>query len=300
MNSHQAEVLISQFNQLFAGRRDVWGAVYGECRREPLTHNLWRDHLFGDGSIGVYPLVNGQVAWGCSDIDSGYEAIGAAVNLFYALRELGLVAWVEVTKGKGYHVWVFANDWMPAADMHNALRVAHQVAEVPAKEINPKNLHETPKALGNYVNTPYAREFVAQGKRVVLDIDGNREPLTARDFAARAHALRQLNRPEVIKAVAKLYKPPPKPDIKSAIRHTAPAVLRGRTKTLFENGPTEGRDRSSTLFLFVRWLEVDGFSPADALPLLRDLDQRLGKYCNRNDAEERYAEIINEIYGVRS
>lgn len=293
VNAAQAENLIVTFNQLFAGRRDVWGAVYGECRREPLTHNLWREHLFGAGSIGVYPLVNGNVAWGCSDIDSGYEAIGAAVNLHAALRELGIVSWVEITKGKGYHTFVFSDSWVSAETMRRALLLAHQIAEVPPKEVNPKQTGDTPKGLGNYVNCPYSRDWVAQGKRVVLDMQGDRQPITARRFAEAAYACRVPR--SLIEEAARLYKPP-EPHKHTANANAGPAVLRGRTKTLFENGPTEGRDRSSTLFLLVRWLEVDGFSAEQALPLLRDLDQRLQKYCVRHDAEERYAEIINEVY----
>src|SRR5690606_36919034 len=103
---------------------------------EPVTLASFERHLNLDGhSLGVYPMVSGDkirrnvfeqrhgidggdhyVKWGCSDIDNPDDlelAFVLARNLHTALRALGIESWVERTKGKGYHVWVFAEEWVP-------------------------------------------------------------------------------------------------------------------------------------------------------------------------------------------
>jgi hypothetical protein len=74
------EQTVGMFTTLFRGRGDVYGHEEGRCVKEPLTHNIFQQHLDGVQAIGVYPMVPinnvHHVVWGCSDID--IEDLGGA------------------------------------------------------------------------------------------------------------------------------------------------------------------------------------------------------------------------------
>lgn len=313
-----------RFRSLFQGRGDVWGAVHGECKRETLTLDHWREHLFGVGSIGVYPLVPMNVVaegariqldgpaippghyvhWGCSDIDRGLEMLVLARNLHRALKLLGLTSWVERSKGKGYHIWVLASTWVPAEDMRRALLVAHQLAGVPPTEVNPKQTStaELVEGLGNYVNLPYAKSFADMGKRIVLDHVANFVPMRLDHFLDAAEA--SLNSPEAVAKAAELYVPPPPksavdiPEYDGAIDDIV-GKLGGLAYTIFNEGPTDRFEykRFRTLQRLAYLCKEDRLSPAEAFAVIADSDARWGKFHGRPDAAIRLREIVERAYG---
>ena len=135
--------LLDNYIKLFRGRGDVYGTDSGGCAKLPLNRGTFERHLNGSERIGVYPIVpiNGQasVVWGCSDFDLGLEqSLHQARQLHDALKAGGVTSWIECSRSKGYHVWVFATEPVSAEIMRNMLLAAHQVAEVPATEVNPK------------------------------------------------------------------------------------------------------------------------------------------------------------------
>ena len=107
------------FANLFRGRGDVYGHEEGRCVKEPLTHEVFQRHLDGVEAIGVYPMVpiNNiyHVAWGCSDID--IEDYAGAKKIQSALQAVNVPSFIERSRSKGYHVWVFADRPVPASSM---------------------------------------------------------------------------------------------------------------------------------------------------------------------------------------
>lgn len=298
-----------RLGRLYAGRTDVWGAVHGEQIKRPLTPEDWYEHVYGDGSVGVYPLVWDQrdlewhVKWCGVDIDEGDEQIAIAINVHKALRHLGMTSWVERSKGKGFHVLVFLLDWVPAATARNAMLFACQVAKYQPKEVYPKQTVLEPGQAGNYLNAAYAKKWADQGRRVVLNplIDSN-DPLDLETFLDRAEL--SLTPQHVIARASALYKPPPPP---RPVQIGRPAVdptpkLRGVARKIFEDGPLPnlgtGRiDRSAKLQQFAHLLRTDGFEAGEAYHLLVELDSRMGKYVGRADAEKCYQNIIERAFG---
>jgi hypothetical protein len=124
------EYLLKDFITLFRGRGDVYGHDEGRCVKAPLTLDVFQSH-FMDAPIGVYPMVPNAgdfyVAWGCSDFDTT-DALDNAVKLHDALLEAGIVSWIEKSRSKGYHVWVFSDVPVRAIDMRYMLLMASQVA----------------------------------------------------------------------------------------------------------------------------------------------------------------------------
>jgi hypothetical protein len=317
---NEAERVLHQMRYLFRGRTDMYGAIHGEAIKADLTADVWRQHLEGQGSAGVYPLVKTasgpRVAWGCTDIDGNKDdpdaysqTLPLARNMHKTLRLLGITSWVEITKSRGFHVWVFTEDYVPAEHMRHALLLAHQAAGVSPVEVNPKSLTGGKAGNGNYVNVPYARVFADVGRRVVLDPE-TWEPMTVGDFTQCA--VDTINTPQQIAAVAGRYKPPPPPprvDIESYAGGDLDelvAKLGGTNekpslqRMIFNEGPLEGRDRSGTLARLCHLLAESGrFTPGEALALMYDADRRWGKHLERGDPE-RLDELTARVFGQHS
>lgn len=313
---------VTEFSELFQGRADARGAVWGESiPTHPLDwfDSLWHEHLNhadDSASLGVYPMLESEdqaelwtarlgrpvpkyfVKWGCSDIDDGYEAsLPLARNMQKAAELLSLDLWVERTKGKGYHCWLFADEWVPAEVMRRALLALHQIAGVRPTEVNPKQLDlgTLKKGLGNYVNLPYAAS-APEGKRVMIDPSLD----VAIDYVTFLDTVRMCPFDQLFEA-AKLYQPPPP---RQAIQITEPSVeastlatkLTGLAFKIWKEGPDFGRDRSTTLARLAH-LMAEGDSknlitPGEGLVLLRDADQRWGKFFDRTDGEEQLCSMI--------
>lgn len=304
--------LLDEFASLFDGRRDAWGALHGECVRETLTESNWYEHLWGEGSIGIYPLreatltVGGQghlpayvVRWGCVDIDTGFDMLPQAKNLHRAYRVLGITAWIEVTKSKGYHVWTFFREWTPAVTARKVGIVACQLAGVLPKEVNPKQVSlDGLKGYGNYVHLPYCKQFADQGKRVVIDEDAG-QPIPLADFVWGAgNALATL---AALDEAARLYVEPPKRDSVDIEEYNGQldeitTNLSGLAWTIFTQGPLEGRDRSGTLARLAHLCRECELTATEAFAVAWDADGRWGKYHHRADGEDQVKRMIEAVF----
>lgn len=286
------QTLIDGFIKLFAGRGDVYGHEEGMCVKERLTPEVFRDHLFGSTPIGVYPVVpyNGSflTKWGCSDID--IEDYNMAWRLAEALRQAGVTAWIERSRSKGYHVWVFAESLVLASDMRNMLLAAHQVADIPPREVNPKQTTLKQGQFGNYVRLPYPRCYDTEtDKRRMLDDDG--KPIKFSDFVTTA--LSCFTPTATISRLATFYKPPAPPKVVNMDDYGAPASLKDALvhlsplgKVIWRDGPLQGRDRSTTLARLGHECVRSGMNPSDTKVVLQDADRRWGKYHLRADGGE--------------
>jgi len=311
-----SDELEAKFARLFEGRTDAYGAEEG---RAELAHGVVyedriHEHLYGDRPMGVYPLRYTEsdgwvVNWGCVDFDEGDEPSWIhANNLHMVLGQLKVVSWIERSRSKGYHVWVFSSDLVPAHVMRRALLGATQIAKAPLKEINPKAegfwLPRTSESqplepdltkIGNYVRLPYPNGY---GERRTMCAPHTGTLIGLEDFVESASTSRT-NR-SALSAIVPLYKEPVKP--KPRIVHTpstngAPALSRvsGLTYTIFQNGPLEGMDRSGTLWKLANHMYTDGLTCEEARELLYDADGRWGKYIDRN-AEHELEKMLGRLW----
>jgi hypothetical protein len=221
-----------------------------------------------------------------------------ARRLQAALAAAGIVAWVERSRSKGYHVWVFSAGLVTASDMRRMLLLAHQVAEVPAREVNPKQEFLSGGNYGNYVRLPYPDCYdVSTDKRRVLD-DHN-EPMPFNDFVVTAHNTR--NQPELITQLASMWVPPA-PTI--AVRNldvcesvdAALVKLSPLGKVIWRDGPLEGRDRSSTLTKLAHECVRSGMNPSETKVLITDADLRWGKYHMRPNGESEIDKLVVRVF----
>lgn len=291
------------FITLFRGRGDCYGSDNGGCVREKLDEAIFIKHLNGTNGIGVYPAVPSTVpfcVWGCSDID--FEDLPAARLLQRTLEVAGVVSWVERSRSKGYHVWIFSDNPVPAETMRRALLVVHQVADYPAKEVNPKQSDVSTHKVGNYVRLPYFGGLVATPTRRVI-LNDNDEPMPLDVFVANAMATRVSV--ETLERIASFYVPPKKVvvdydfnDVSDENLEEALRVASPLARVIWKQGPLEGQDRSTALTRLAHVCYRSGISPSMANVIVVDADRRWGKYYARGDAGmAEIAKIIQRAYG---
>lgn len=139
---------------------------------KPLTIQVFQDHLNGKIDLGVYCTNDrSECYWGCIDLDDARDwlVLSAAKEVQEAYKRAGVQSWVERSRSKGYHIWIFPISPTPARIMRQAqLTILEQVG-IKGVEVNPKqerlwNLSK-PKTspnnrhfgIGNLVRIPYAR-----------------------------------------------------------------------------------------------------------------------------------------------
>jgi len=314
--------LVEKFQHLFDGNRMAVGTEEGGCRRT--QDGEWELELEGhlrmpDCAIGVYPMeamndddftslgtrsgpLTWVVKWGCVDFDEGDEESWIhAQNVRQTLDMLGVISYVERSRSKGYHVWVFADDWVPAATMREALFAACQIVGAPTKEINPKQVSLKPNQLGNYVRLPYPYGLKETPlRRSVVNGDGLCLAFSEFMYIVKTN-------PRVDLELAASYYLPNEP--RQLIERdwsqlNGPAIdrLRGKARIIFNDGPLEHPDsptnyRGHTLWKLVSTIAEDGqHTPEEALELLIDADERWGKFAGRPDGRLRLQQMVERAF----
>jgi hypothetical protein len=286
---------IEKFMLLFGGRTDAQGTWEGGSKKSPVSYESFAKHLYGEELIGIYPLTDGStVRWGCSDID--VDDIDAARNIQTALRVKSVPSYVEKT-ARGFHVWVFANDWIPAPIMRRAFLSAHEVIGLPPKEVNPKQ--EEANGLGNYVRLPYPGgiDKIPENRYMLSDKDD--EPMTLKQFIDSAYETRvNIN---LLRPLAERHRPKTRAVLDqlqtSASVQEALTHVNAFVKNIWRNGPFESRDRSNTLCKMVHKMHEQGTPMNMAYIILHDADKRWGKFHLRTDCVEQLVKIVEDIYG---
>jgi len=175
IESHQsylAEDIVNTFASLFSGLPDAWGTITGQCVKQKVEAEHYRHHLEGKVSLGIYPLRrDGQCSWFAIDID--HDDIAQAVAVIEQFAAIGFNGgvYLERSKSKGYHVYGFLSDWVPASQVRLIARYVLKQAGLPAStEVFPKQDNIAPDAFGNYLNLPYFGGNNKDGRRMMLDL----------------------------------------------------------------------------------------------------------------------------------
>lgn len=303
------EYALKSFITLFRGRGDVYGHNEGRCVKAQLTEQVFRDHLQGIAPIGVYPMLphadQYYVAWGCVDFDTA-DADQNAVKLYDALFEAGIASWIEKSRSKGFHVWVFADHAVLAEDMRKMLIVASQVAETPTTEVNPKQTTLKAGQYGNYVRLPYPNVADRSTDRQRIfnrnDVHANKfdNPMDFNNFIGSAMSCRTPK--ETIQRIASMYQPPKQTTVVNhdyvydATLDEAMQLLSPLGKVIWRDGPLAGKDRSSTLAKLGHETVRSGLNPSQTKIVLMTADKRWGKYHLRHDGELEIDKLVVRVH----
>lgn len=280
------------FYSLFQGQPNAYGAdtAHGvRCVHDQAIIGA-TDHWKGVQSIGIYPMWNDEVHWGCTDIDNG--SWEDAKNMRLILDRMGLNPWVELSRSKGYHVWVFADDWVPAWIMRRAFLFAHYVSDqlgtpVPPTEVNPKAEWLEGDKLGNFVRLPYVGQKADEnGRRVMLD--DNAMPIGIDTFLNAVEPVTEAQ----LRVWADKYQPPRRRmsefQESSEEAKTIAQRLNGKGFVIFRDGPPEWDPRrSQAMIRLAQECARSGLSEGEALVLVTDLSERLDKWTSRTHTVEQ-------------
>jgi hypothetical protein len=308
--------LPEDFWELFEGRTDIFGNATnpaapfrGQTDVGPQVWNRPTDivaaHLSGATPIGVYPMMTSlmwvqvggpliyKVRWGCIDFDDGYEQSWPdAVNVKAVLAEFGISAWIEKTREKGWHVWVFASEWVPARTMRRALLAACQIVGAPTKEINPKQETLEEGKVGNFVRLPYPGGDKLDGKQAVHDFDGwyTPERFVRRALDTRCTAKELEPLADLYVEPKPVFVPRPLGPLRSDLCHFPPLV-----QSILEGEPFE-RKRSDQMARIAHIMHDEGYPAIAARAAVDEADNRWGKYVGRRDRDEILDRIVGKVY----
>ena len=165
---------IALFRQCFAGREDVYGTydlstgkVWQVKGR--VTRDVIYAHLKGKQPLGIYPLVKDRIRFLAMDLDHDDPMI--ARDCVVAARHYGIPAYVERSKSKGFHVWVFFQPKSVSARKARAVaRLILEDIESPDTEIFPKqDALDDKTSHGNFINSPLNGALYSQARTVFVD-----------------------------------------------------------------------------------------------------------------------------------
>lgn len=190
------------FHALFAGLERAHGAYnnitldqersdgkrkgIAVTKREPVTDDLWAQHLAGKYGIGIIPIRDDSTCvFGAIDIDVYADLDPARIAATVARMGLPLV--VCRSKSGGVHLYAFSSAPVPAIQMQQKLqaiaaRLGHGTCEVYPKQTV---ILIKEKDLGSWINCPYFD--AASTTRYAVKPSG--DAMTAEEFleaAARA------------------------------------------------------------------------------------------------------------------
>ena len=163
------------FSGLFTGLKSVYGTYdtsTGRVRQEKaaVTEEVILAHLRGKQPYGVYLLVQDKTKALAVDFDR--DDIGPALAFVDAAYEYGIFAYIERSKSKGYHAWIFLTEGGVSARKARlaAKRILGNI-ECEDVEIFPKQDALTgQRTYGNFINAPLFGALVGQGRTVFLDV----------------------------------------------------------------------------------------------------------------------------------
>ncbi len=178
------------FVSLFSGREGVYARQWAKPPNEsgyvpvhePWTVQVARQHLQGRYTVGIYPLrLDDTVLWMALDFDLptalckqtkadqqtkdvAMAKLLRTARAYQALAsELGLHNYLEESGSKGFHLWVFFQEPVPARAARRLGLAWCQAAkqreigltpDIGRLEVFPKQAHLQPKELGNLVKLP--------------------------------------------------------------------------------------------------------------------------------------------------
>ncbi len=192
MNSTTGKVAL--YRGLFSGLQHVYGTYDPVTKRvrvvkEPVTNDVILAHLKGKQPYGVFLLVDNRTFAIAADFDDGNtEPVAAFVK---RAAHYGVDAYVERSKSKGYHAWIFFEDsGVSAAKARLVVQSILEEMDLSDTEVFPKqDSLNTKVSYGNFINAPLFGALVPKGRTVFVDPTRSFRP-----FPDQWDALRSMRR----------------------------------------------------------------------------------------------------------
>ena len=165
---------VALFMSCFSGLSEVYGTYdlkTGRARqvKEPVTNEVLLAHLTGRRPYGVYLLVKDRTRAIAVDFDTKDRT--APSDFVTRAKHYGLSAYIECSKSKGYHVWIFFDEHgVPALKARLVVQYILEEIEEPQTEIFPKQDQlGGDMRYGNFINAPLFGSRVLEGKTAFVE-----------------------------------------------------------------------------------------------------------------------------------
>ena len=173
-NARSTAEKLTLFRSCFSGLSEVYGTYDPSSGRTsqvkaPVTENVILNHLTGRKPYGVYLLVKDMTRAIAVDFDTKDRT--APSEFVTRAKHYGLSAYIERSKSKGYHVWIFFDEHGVLA-LKARLVVQHILEEIeePQTEIFPKQDQlGGDMRYGNFINAPLFGYRVLEGKTAFVE-----------------------------------------------------------------------------------------------------------------------------------
>jgi hypothetical protein len=186
---------VARYKSFFSGLSTVYGTY------DPTTGRSWQvkrkvtndtilAHLKGKRPYGVYLLDQDRIRAIAADFDDSDSF--PPVEFVNAARHYYLPAYIEISKSKGFHVWIFFNNnGVKAFKARLVVKNILEEIEYPQTEIFPKqDFLDTRASYGNFINAPLFGGLVPREKTVFI------EPYTLKPYPDQWAFLESIKRVE--------------------------------------------------------------------------------------------------------
>lgn len=165
---------IDLYKSIFRGLETAYGSYdinsgkYYHCK-EKVNDKVIYNHLKGLKPYGIYPLVGPITYFGVVDFDT--QNPEGPINFVGAAKHYELPTYLEKSKSKGYHVWMFfEKDGILAKKVRAIIRFILDEIDCKDVEIFPKqNSITSDTQYGNFINAPLNGKLVKTGKTVFVE-----------------------------------------------------------------------------------------------------------------------------------
>lgn len=174
-DNRSSESKVRLFRECFSGLPHIYGTYDLASGRSwqvkmPVTDDVVLRHLTGKEPFGVF-LLTGHVT---RAVVADFDRDDATAPLDFVVRaeHYGLSAYIEVSKSKGFHAWMFLSpQGVSAAKARAVFRHILGEAGHPDTEVFPKqdSLNDGAGSSGNFINSALFGLSVAKGRTVFLD-----------------------------------------------------------------------------------------------------------------------------------
>jgi len=167
---------IALFRSFFSGLPNVYGTYDPNTGRswqekKPVTDETILLHLQGKRPFGVYLLMGEYTRAVVADFD--HHDPSQPIEFVKTANHYRLPAYIETSKSKGYHVWIFFE--LASVKALKARLVVKSILdqiEAPQTEIFPKqNFINERISFGNFIYAPLFGRLVTEGKTVFINPD---------------------------------------------------------------------------------------------------------------------------------
>jgi len=173
---------VELFRACFSGLEHVYGTYDPDSGRswqvkQPVTDEVIVNHIMGRTPLGRYLLTGTHTRAIVIDYDD--DVPDPPVEFLNQATHYGVPSYIEISKTKGFHVWVFfEDDGVPALKARGVVK--HILDEIKHKaEVFPKQdvIDLSRGEYGNFINLPLFGRLVLEGRTLFVDPTNGLRPV---------------------------------------------------------------------------------------------------------------------------